>query len=296
MITVQSVIEQMKSALDAEGSDYYNFNRDFKPAINSAIDWTVSVISQYIGIKKFSEETFRELTFTKVWQTSSFSRIQINPADINNRDIWTILAVYPTPTVYLSDSADPFRSLTLNLPAQYYLDIQPFIGQQVSNGPIVTQTWNAVGNTLILPHESTFRPELSHISANYSCERINADVYGSNTRNPFAAGAKKRYSPDFHRYGYFVIQNYESKYGGYSLNPPREIEITYAIPKQLASIMYIHTPQQIVLDTDTIPYPQTMKEMIVMKALNFISIKQNNGTNLRGVTDQELIRLISTID
>lgn len=291
MIQVQTIIDRIKSALDAEGSDYYNFPRDFKPAINYAIEWSVSVISPYIGQKKFSEELFRELTFSKIWQTSQYSRININPAELNNRDIWTILAIYPKPWVVVEDATD----LLPNLPAQYFLEIQGSLNQQVYNAPIVTQMYNAVGNTTLLPHESTFRPELSFLRSDKSCRRENLERYAINKGNPFAPG-NIAYNDDVTDYVYTSYTDYTAVFGGYKLSVPREMEIAPYIPNELVAVFYIHTPAEITAPTDTIPFPAIMLNVLTSKALNYIAIKQNNGTNLRGTTDQELLTLLGAVD
>jgi len=291
MIQVQTIIDRIKSALDAEGSDYYNFNRDFKPAINYALEWSVSVISPYIGQKKFSEELFRELTFSKIWQTSQYSRININPAELNNRDIWTVLAIYPKPWVVVEDATD----LLPNLPAQYYLEIQPSLNQQSYNAPIVTQMYNAVGNTTLLPHQSTFRPELSFLRSDHSCRRENLEVYAVNKGNPFASG-NISYNQDVTEYCYTAYTDYSAVFGGYKLSVPREIEIAPYIPNELVAVFYIHTPAEITAPTDIIPFPAIMLNVLTSKALNYIAIKQNNGTNLRGTTDQELLTLLGAVE
>ena len=291
MIQVQTIIDRMKSALDAEGSDYYNFSRDFRPAINYALEWSVSVISPFLGQKKFPEELFRELTFSKIWQTSNYSRVNINPADLNNRDIWTILAIYPKPYVVVEDATD----LLPNLPGTYYNEIQPYFSQQSFNAPIVTQAWNATGLTTLLPHESTFRPELSFLRSDKSCRRENLERYAINKGNPFAPG-NIAYNDDVTDYAYVSYTDYTAVYGGYKLTVPRELEIAPYIPNELVAVFYIHTPAEIVLQTDTIPFPAMMLNVLTSKALNYIAIKQNNGTNLRGTTDQELLTLLGVVE
>jgi hypothetical protein len=291
MIQVQTIIDRMKSALDAEGSDYYNFSRDFKPAINYALEWSVSVITPYLGQKKFPEELFRELTFSKIWQTSEYSRVNINPADLNNRDIWTILAIYPKPYVVVESGTD----LMFNLPATYYNEIKPYLNQQVYNAPIVTQAWNATGLNTLLPHEGTFRPELSFLRSDKSCRRENLERYAINKGNPFAPG-NISYNDDVTEYAYVSYTDYTAVYGGYKLTIPRELEIAPYIPNELVAVFYIHTPAEVILETDTIPFPALMMNVLVSKALNYISIKQNNGTNLRGTTDQELLSLLGAVE
>lgn len=278
----------MKSALDAEGSDYYNFSRDFQPAINYAIEWAVSVLTPLIGEKKFSEELFRELTFARVWQTSQYSRVNINPADLDNRDIWTILAVYPVPLVVVESDPD----LLINLPGQYYVEIQPFLNQQSDNKPIVTWAWN--GTAPMLPHESTFRPELSHLRTTKGCRRETLERYAINKENPFSPGYSI-YNKDVEEYCYVNLINYVAKYGGYKLNVPREIEIAPYIPNQLVTIFYVHTPKTVTNPSDTIEFPEIMLNILTQKALNYISIKQNNATNLYVVSGQELLQLVGAV-
>lgn len=95
-ISVQEVVNRCASALDAEGSEYYLFDLDYKPAILSAQDWIVSVINSQLGNKKFSEEIFSDITLARVFQASAFSRIRLNPVDLGH-DVWTLLSVEPLP-------------------------------------------------------------------------------------------------------------------------------------------------------------------------------------------------------
>lgn len=98
MIAVQTVVDRMKSVLDAEGSDRYLFDQDFKPAINSAIDWLVAVFNAAFSDKKLSEEDLRELVKTTIWQANSYSRIRFDETALGYK-IWTILGISPEPTI-----------------------------------------------------------------------------------------------------------------------------------------------------------------------------------------------------
>jgi len=291
VITVQEIVNRVISELDAEGNGYFDFNRDFKPAINSAIEWTVSVITPLIGVKKFPEETFRELTYTNVWQTNRYSGVIFNPADLSNgKDYWTILAIMPLPTVVVLDAPD----LIPNLPGIYYTEIAPFFGIETYNAPIVTQIWNAVGTTLLEPQQSTFRPELSHIDSTNMCNRIPIEEWNKRKTNRFSAGFKSRVST-FTQWAYLNASNYTSTFGGYQLAVPREIKISPDISQQLVSIMYITTPGLITAITDTIPYPETMIAPLVQKTMSIISIKENTGSNLYQITNNELLQIMKAM-
>lgn len=96
-ILVSKIVELLQSSLDAEGSDRYLFDQDYKPAINSAIDATVDTFNAAFAANKLSPEQLRELTKVMVWQASSYSRVAYNEADTGH-PLWTVVAVYPKPT------------------------------------------------------------------------------------------------------------------------------------------------------------------------------------------------------
>lgn len=104
MISVQAVVDRMTSVLDAEGSDRYLFDQDFKPAINSSIDWLVAVFNSAFSEKKLSEENLRDLVKTTIWQASSFSRINLSNSALGY-NVWTILGIFPEPVI--TPSASP---------------------------------------------------------------------------------------------------------------------------------------------------------------------------------------------
>lgn len=94
MIQVQSLRDQLAFALDAEGSDHYLFDQDYKPAINAAVKWLTNVVNSTLGKHKISEEFFRDLTYSGVFKTDDCSRVSLN---VFPNDVWSILAVYVSP-------------------------------------------------------------------------------------------------------------------------------------------------------------------------------------------------------
>lgn len=93
MIYCQTIVDLCNSVLDAEGSQRYIWNRDFKPALTSANNYLVSIFNAAFAANKLSEESLRELTYAKVWQTSLHSRFTFD-SKIVGYEIWTILAIY----------------------------------------------------------------------------------------------------------------------------------------------------------------------------------------------------------
>lgn len=93
-IASQDIANQMRFALDAEGSDHYDDTLDIIPAINASVRWAVGVINVALGEKKISEESLSDVSIARVMQTSKDSRIEIESIP---DEVWTILAIYPLP-------------------------------------------------------------------------------------------------------------------------------------------------------------------------------------------------------
>jgi len=137
MIAVQTVVDRMKSALDAEGSDRYLFDQDFKPAINSSIDWLVAVFNAAFSDKKLSEEDLRELVKTSIWQANSFSRIRFDETALGYK-IWTVLGIFPEPRV--TPSANP-ASLSSPEKSTFRGDLS-YIDSHFSARRLSIEEWN----------------------------------------------------------------------------------------------------------------------------------------------------------
>jgi len=106
MIPVQDIVNRVASMLDAEGSDRYLFDQDYRPAINSAKDWVLAVFKKIFSEKAISEESLRELVVIRVFQTSSFSRIALEQPTLGD-EIWSILSVNPKAVTYPNDTILP---------------------------------------------------------------------------------------------------------------------------------------------------------------------------------------------
>ena len=113
MISVQTVIQRLDAVLDAEGSDRYTFDQDYKSAINSSVEWLQAVFNKAFADKKLTEEDLKELIKVTVFQTSQYSRINL---DLIDDSIWSVLRINPEPIVHPSGSTitptdNPYDSL-----------------------------------------------------------------------------------------------------------------------------------------------------------------------------------------
>jgi hypothetical protein len=244
MIAVQKVVSQLESALDAEGFGRYDFDRDFIPAINYAKDFILSVYNKVMSDNKLSEESVREVSYTKVWLTSQFSRVSMSISDIGGQ-VWTVKGVFPEPEI---------------------------IG-------VPTPLSNA--------NESELMGSVTYLKSYKSAKRVSVETANINRKNPFAQGNELEECSDLKEYAYIVFSDYKGL-PNYSPQERWEIQILPDYKQKLVGINYLLYPQDIEVIGDIIPFPDSLTNAIVTKALNFISVKQGDNTNLYGVTEKEI--------
>ena len=93
-ILVQTVIDRCNALLDAEGSDHYTFDKDFIHAINNAQVWLTNLYNRLFGEKKVSEESLVELTVTRIFKTSLYSRLSFsNQGVVDSKTLTAAVAV-----------------------------------------------------------------------------------------------------------------------------------------------------------------------------------------------------------
>lgn len=248
-ISVQEIVNRATSALDAEGSDRYRFDQDFKPAINYAIEWSVSVFNEAFSQKKLSAESLKELNIVGIWQANNFSRVAYSEQETGKK-LWTIIAVYPNPTVY------PFKN------------------------PVPK------ANKVL----SSFEKDVSFISSEDAAKRLTQEEWIGNAKNVFMPG-NMLLGGGMTEYAYLDFADYSSTQ--YSNTGTFEIEVRPSVANKFVAIAYLSKPSPVTLITDNVSFPESMANIITEKALNFISYKQGDGTNLYSVTAADVNRLVS---
>lgn len=251
-ILVSDIVSRCASALDAEGNDYYLFDQDYRPAILSAQDFIVSVINSQLGKKKMSEEIFADLTLARVFQASNFSRIRLDPSDsVLGHDVWTILAVAPLPT---------------------------------TSPVFVTQP-------LVNPQDSKYRNDLAYVSSEFFCQRLTAEEWEVNIKNPFADGHNPESGETPNSYAYLNYSNYTAS--GYTLvAPAQEIEIRPSIANLGCMIRYVRVPVKPTLISDSIQFPAFTMDIIVEATQLFLSQKQGDQTTLSSLSERFLQMIV----
>lgn len=261
MIQAQTIQNRCLALLDAEGSDRYLFDPDFKPAINIVQDWVVSLFNKAFAENKISPESLRDLTRTDVFKASSASRVQLRTDD--SIKFWSILAVLVDLT-YVQEAA----ALAAN----------PVSG--------IADSYQSVW----LSDNSTYK--VTYLTHQYEADRATAEEYAQKEINPFASGSSLISNTDLKKYAYTDPGMFPG--GGYSLvgsYSTAEIEISPSIANQVVAIRFIKIPDEITLVTDYIEFPDSLTDLFVEKVLQFISQKQNE-VPLFQTSDAEVNKLI----
>lgn len=244
MIPVQTIVDRCNFALDAEGSGRYLFDQDFKPAINSSIEWLVAVFNRVFADKKLSEENLRELIKTRVFLASDFSRLNLDKDAVGGDSLWSILRVIPNPEVF--PSFDPTTIEGCD-------------------------------------KKSKLMEDLMYVKGSRSAKRLTLEEWEENEDNIFEAG-NTIVDESFREYAYLNIGEYlTSKWSN-----GKEIEIRPDVSKKLIALTYLKYPSQVQELGDSLPFPESMIDLIYQKALNFISYKQGDQTNLYAVTTRDI--------
>jgi len=159
MIQVQNLVDLMKFELDAEGSDRYLFETDYKPAINSAMNWLVSVFNKAFEQNKLTGENLRDLIKTRVWVANNFSRIKFDEAVVNET-LWSFMAVMPQPIVYPTQTPP---TLPNDYTSIFMADVA-FAGSDFSASKSTIEKWNENKLNVFEPGNVSLQNQL----ANYS--------------------------------------------------------------------------------------------------------------------------------
>lgn len=133
-------------SLDAEQNDYYTFDQDYKPAINNAVEWIVTVFNEIFGEKKTIPEQLKELVKVKVWQANKYSRVSYNPLDTGH-ELWSILTVMPEPEIHPNNSINPLTTPTVS---KFFAN-KTFISSKYSAARLSGEQWNINNDNPFIP-------------------------------------------------------------------------------------------------------------------------------------------------
>ena len=255
MIQVSEVISRVAADLDAEGSDRYLFEQDYKPAINKAINWSTSVLSHVFSQSRHIADRLTDLKKTGIYELSSLSRFVLNNPTLSPEKVWTVLAVIVKPNIH---------------PAQ--------------------KTPKGFSN----PAMSVYRTDVSYAGGGIPCSRATEEEYTELDDNVFMRGNALITSDSLKSYVWLEPHNYNSSEYE-SPNSLPEIEIKPSVSNEFVAVRYLKEPEEVSEEGDSIEFPLSMIDIISTKTLNFISRKQGNQTNLFTVTQSDVQEMISIL-
>ena len=170
-------------------------------------------------------------------------------------EVWTILSVFPLPTTRTRK----------DVPA-----------------PIVDDLTR-----------SYFRPDKIYVSSDLDCKRLNIEEWSRNKQNPFEAGYDgDQICGDLIRYAYLNPFNHWNRNTGIHSN---ELEVRPSIKNQLVAIFWAKKPTEVITINDNIEFPNSVRQLLFDKALNYISFKQGDGTSIYSVSQQEIQMLLGVL-
>lgn len=110
MILASSIFTQVLNLLDDDGSGRYSETTDLVPALNSAVDFVVTLFTAAFEQKRLHMESLSDLVKTIVVSisigTTAVSIDLDSHAEVDRDDIWTIMGVDPQPSV---DAGSPIK-------------------------------------------------------------------------------------------------------------------------------------------------------------------------------------------
>jgi hypothetical protein len=140
--------------------------------------------------------------------------------------------------------------------------------------------------------ESKFRPDVSFISSEKSAKRLTLEEWNENSKNAFMPG-NTILQGSFAEYSYLDFADYTSTSYNAGGKEKAEITIRPDIPGELVALAYLKYPDQVTAIGNSIEFPESLTELFVEIACNKISWKQGDSTNLWGVSDKNISRLVS---
>jgi len=251
-ILASNIFSLVRSALDAEGSEYYTDQQDLIPAINSGQSFLIYLINAQLGAKKFAEEYYRELIKSRVWQSSIYSRVDVTlPATSPLEKVWSILSITVEPE--------------LNI---------PFVAANVIGGLSVE------------------RPDLLYVKDGYACGRLTMEEWVENAGNPFMEGYTAEPNTLNKDYAYLTHVSYANTSPAIPFASPNEIEIRPPVPSSPVVIAFVKLPTPVQLASDNLDFPESMTDLLVKATLREIAFKQGDRTTISSLSTQDMMAML----
>ena len=130
--------------------------------------------------------------------------------------------------------------------------------------------------------QSYYLSNLIHVSSADDCKRLSIEEWAVTKNNPLEDGYDGNQLCDgLKYYAYLLNSNF--------------IEIRPSVVNDYATIFWVKKPSPITTITDNIEFPSSVFQLLFDKALNYISYKQGDQTNLYSVSSQDIQQLLTLL-
>jgi hypothetical protein len=144
-------------------------------------------------------------------------------------------------------------------------------------------------------YEAYERTDLYFVAGDKAARRLSLEEWGPQKNNPFAKGYDgDQICDELKDYAYLNGITYKTAEG----SPPQNNEVTIrpTVDKGTIAVFYVDKPTPIdQLGDDDIALPGSVQSLVVNKALQYISYKQGDRTNLFTVTASDIVQLVHAI-
>ena len=246
-ILVSNIVPRINSTIDSEGSQRFLFDEDIKPALNYAVEYSISVFNSIFSKDKLSEEILKELIRVRCWKTNNKSRFTIDDT-VTGDVLWSILSIMVRCEIEGAAPAGIFI-------------------------------------------ESVYVPQVIFKKSKYYAKRLTREQWAEKETNRFIAGSPLETCPDLIKYAWTNFSDYTGTAATYT-NSKNEIEISPDVSNTLIACSYLRKPATINVMTDIIELPEIMTNFVINKAVQYLSYKENDNTNLYGITSKDTDLLI----
>lgn len=138
---------------------------------------------------------------------------------------------------------------------------------------------------------SVYQPNLIFSDSDQQAKRLTAEEWNERNRNVFMSGSKELNWADYTEYGYLNFNNYNP-----ALTYPIELAISPNFNNGYLAMTYLKYPTDVTAIGDNVEFPLSLTDMLVNKALQFISIKQGDeNATLFKLTSAELDKILKII-
>ena len=329
-ISVQTIVNRCNALLDAEGSDHYKFDKDYIHAINTAQVWLVGLYNKLFGEKKVSEESLTELTVVRVFKVSKYSRISFSQnvtlisktldvaAAVDNGDDTVKIPCTGHGFTRLSfvtlegtTNYDGTHQIIAVNDADHFSIYATFAAETFSTSDTAVQEdrpWSILAVypeiTTIpatptgLPADdqdvSTLITDVAMATPGKAATRITLEEWAELSTNSLLPGSPLITSDELKTFAYVNMAGYSADVytsGAESV----EIQISPDVKNDLVGVAYLVQPRDITAVGNYLPFPKTLEELVVMKTLHFLSIKDDERYNFYDISSREINRAIQLL-